>query len=92
MLDGPLYLALSYAQLGRDAEAAAAVAKVAELVPDFAAETLMENDAFRDPGVIEHFLESARKAGLPLCATEAQLEAYPTIERVDDCEAQRASG
>ena len=91
MIDGPLYSALSYAQLGRHAEAEDAAAKVLELVPNFSAEALIENDAFRDPEVIEHFLESVEKAGLPLCASEAQLAADPEMKRLERCEAERAS-
>jgi hypothetical protein len=33
-----------------------------------------------------------RPAGLPLCATEAQLTKYPDMKRLEQCEAQRASG
>jgi adenylate cyclase len=90
MLEVPLYLALSYAQLGRDAEAAAAVTELLRIEPDFSAERHVENDVFRDQGVIEHFLDSARKAGVPLCASEEQLAKYPDMKRLEQCEQQRA--
>lgn len=38
------------------------------------------------------FLDSHEKAGLPICATEAQLAKYPDMKRLDQCEQQRASG
>jgi hypothetical protein len=38
------------------------------------------------------FLDSHEKAGLPVCATEAQLVKYPDLKRLEQCEAQRASG
>ena len=38
------------------------------------------------------FLDSHEKAGLPVCATEGQLVKYPDMKRLEQCEAQRASG
>jgi hypothetical protein len=35
-------------------------------------------------------LDSNRKAGLPVCATEAQLERHPDMKRLEQCERQRA--
>jgi hypothetical protein len=36
------------------------------------------------------FLDSIEKAGLPLCATEAQLAKYRDMKRLPPCEAERA--
>ena len=38
------------------------------------------------------FLDDYRKAGLPLCATAAQLAEYADTKRLHQCETQRASG
>jgi hypothetical protein len=38
------------------------------------------------------FLDGHRKAGLPICATEAHLPKYPDMKRLEQCEAQRAGG
>lgn len=66
-----VHLALSYVQLDRDAEAEVLAAEPLQVDPEFSAERHAYNDAFVDQGMIAHFLESARKAGLPVCATEA---------------------
>jgi tetratricopeptide (TPR) repeat protein len=89
-LEAHLYLALSLAELGRDHEAAASAADLMRLDPDFSAERQIHNDVFLDAAVIEHFLGSIKKAGLPVCATEAQLAKYPDMKRLDQCEQQRA--
>jgi hypothetical protein len=34
--------------------------------------------------------DSSPKAGLPLCATEAQLAKYPDMKRLPQCDAERA--
>ncbi len=39
---------------------------------------------------LDLFLDSHRKAGLPVCATEAQLAKYPDMKRLEQCEQQRA--
>lgn len=56
-----------------DKEAASAARKAMDPVSEFSVETHIGNGAFRDPDVTEHFLESARKAGLPICTTDEQL-------------------
>jgi hypothetical protein len=35
------------------------------------------------------FLEGFRKAGLPLCTTQEQLEKFPNPKRIPDCEFSR---
>jgi hypothetical protein len=39
---------------------------------------------------LNRFLDSHRKAGLPLCASEAQLAKYSDMLRLEQCEQQRA--
>jgi hypothetical protein len=38
------------------------------------------------------FPEGHRKAGLPLCATEAQVAKCPDMKHLEQCEAHRTSG
>ena len=92
-LADPLIRAMSYAQLGREQETARDVAMLFEANPDYSAEKyLSETGTFARDVDMNLFLDSHRKAGLPLCATEAQLAKYPDMKRLEQCEAQRASG
>jgi tetratricopeptide (TPR) repeat protein len=87
----PLFRALSYAQLGNGKEAAPEVAQVMIAQPDYSAEKwLSETGIYAREAELNLFLESHRKAGLPLCATEAQLAKYPDMKRLEQCEAERA--
>jgi adenylate cyclase len=61
-----LHLALSYAQLGQDIEAAAQAAEVLKLEPDFSARCFAEKDYYTYGPALELFLDGARKAGLPM--------------------------
>jgi TolB-like protein/class 3 adenylate cyclase len=60
--------------------------------------SLNPNDADSNSGPyardveLNRFLDSHDKAGLPLCATEAQLAKYPDMKRLPQCETERASG
>jgi tetratricopeptide (TPR) repeat protein len=84
---------LAYAQLGREEEAAAGVAEFLKREPDYSAEKwLSDMGTYARDSELNLFLDSNRKAGLPVCATEAQLAKYPDMKRLDQCEAQRASG
>ena len=92
-LNSPLLRALSYAQLGREQEAARDVATLLKTNPDYSAEKyLSETGTFARDVEMTLFLDSHEKAGLPVCATEAQLVKYPDMKRLEQCEAQRASG
>ena len=85
-----LYLALSLAELGQDSEAVPYAGDLLRLDPDFSAERHINNDGLVDEAIIEHFLGSIEKAGLPLCATQEQLAKYPDMRRLPQCEAERA--
>jgi adenylate cyclase len=89
----PLYRAMSYAQLGRDEEAAVEVKQVFVDQPDYSVEKwLNDTGTYAREGDLKLFLDSNQKAALPLCATEAQLAKYPDMKRLEQCEQQRASG
>ncbi len=77
-------------QLGRKADAATAVSELLQRNPEYSAERwLSDTGAFARDVELNRFLDSHRKAGLPLCATEAQLAKYPDMKRLPQCEAQR---
>jgi hypothetical protein len=88
-----MLLAMSYAQLGRQADAATAKAELLRRDPDFSLERTV-SDVY---GVIPHqptlalFIDGARKAGLNDCATEAELKKYPKMKHLAQCDARRAT-
>jgi TolB-like protein/class 3 adenylate cyclase len=85
-------LAASYAFLGR-AEVKEARAVMVAKYGDASAELwLNQGWAFSRQQEQDLFIESFRKLGLPVCATEAQLAKIPDTKRLEQCEAQRASG
>jgi adenylate cyclase len=89
----PLFRALSFAQLGSDKEAALGVAQVMAVQPDYSAEKwLSDTGIYARETELTLFLDSIRKARLPICATEKQLAKYPDMKRLEQCEAQRRSG
>jgi TolB-like protein/class 3 adenylate cyclase/tetratricopeptide (TPR) repeat protein len=88
-----VYRPLVYAQLGRTEDAAMAASDLLEKNPTYSAERfLSDTGTFSREVELNRFLDSNEKAGLPLCATEAQLAKYPDMKRLEQCEAERASG
>ena len=86
-----ILLAAIYGQLGRHAEAAEAAATVRKLDPEFSAEALIyDPTAFtaRDTE-LKLYLDGVRKAGLPICATEAYLQSHKDVKPLPDCEKTR---
>ena len=66
-LELKVFKALTYAQLGREAEAAREVEAILEEQPDFTARGWIANDIYEPGGSSEAlFLDGARKAGLPI--------------------------
>ena len=85
-------LALSYAQLGRQADTAAATATLLRRYPDFSMErALSDFGAIRDPATLAHYLDGVSKAGLRECADAAELQRYPKMTHLPTCDARRAS-
>jgi hypothetical protein len=86
-----VYRPLIYAQLGRKTDAVTAAAELLRRNPEYSAERWLNDTGWLSRDVeMNLFLDSNRKAGMPLCATEAQLEKYPDMKRLDQCEQQRA--
>jgi class 3 adenylate cyclase/TolB-like protein len=66
-LETKVFEALSFAQLGRNADAARAVEAILKEKPDFTARGWIANDIMAPGGSAEtRFLDGARKAGLPI--------------------------
>jgi hypothetical protein len=87
-----MLLAMSYARLGRRAEAVAAIAELSRLYPDFSMErALSDFGAIKDEATLTHYMEGARKAGLNDCATETDLRKYPKMTHLAVCDARRAA-
>jgi hypothetical protein len=86
-----VYRPLCLAQLGRNKEVAAAVGDLLRRESDYSAEKFVsETGPYARDDELNLFLHSHDKAGLPLCATEAQLAKYPDMKRLPQCEARRA--
>ncbi len=60
-----LYLAASYAQLGREGEARAITAEILEENPDFSLQREAEKMYYTTQAGRDHYVEGMRKAGLP---------------------------
>jgi TolB-like protein len=83
--------ALTYAQLGHKEEAARAVKEVLREDPGFSAEAWVDNDFYQPGGSSAAlFLDGARKAGLPICATAEAAAEFEPGNRLPECEAERA--
>jgi tetratricopeptide (TPR) repeat protein len=91
VLDNRVFLALAYAELGEAEDAAAERAAILELKPAFSFEAYVDNDIYRPGGsAVTTMLASARKAGLPLCATPAEAAMLNPGNRLPECDAERA--
>jgi len=59
-----LVLAAIYSELGREAEARAAAAALLRLNPNFSLEVWRQRLPYKDPAVVERYLDALRQAGL----------------------------
>jgi TolB-like protein/Flp pilus assembly protein TadD len=59
-----LMLAVSYSELGREAEARAEAAELLRINPDYSLAVDRQRSPFKDPAVAERFFAALRKAGL----------------------------
>jgi adenylate cyclase len=64
-VDPLLFLAASYAQLGRQAEAQATVKRVLALDPQATIAKWAAQQPYKNPDDLEHYKDGLRKAGLP---------------------------
>ena len=85
-------LALAYAQLGQQKEAATALADFTRRFPDPSFERLLSDvGEFRDDPTLARYLDGARKVGLRDCATAEELQKYPKMIHLAVCDAKRAT-
>ena len=83
---------MSYAQLGRQTEAAKAKVELLRHYPDFSFERLLSDfGGIPDEPTLAVYLDGARKAGLNECATQAELPKYPNMTHLPLCDARRAT-
>jgi TolB-like protein len=83
---GRLYLAFSYALLGRRDEAARARAVALKLYPNISAEVLLNQGmVFTRPQEEKLFLDGFRAADVPLCAADADLAKIAKPVRLPEC-------
>jgi TolB-like protein/Tfp pilus assembly protein PilF len=85
-----VYRPLTYVQLGRDADAATGSTELLLRDPEYSAERFLSDTGTFARDIEQNLiLDSNQKAGLPLCAGEAQLAKYPDMKRLPQCEARR---
>ena len=86
-------LAMSYAQLGRRAEAGAAVSELSRRYPDLSLERALSDfmGEYTDQPTLALYLDGARKAGIRECASQPELQKYPKMTHLALCDAKRAT-
>lgn len=85
-----LFLAFSYALLGKKTEAAAARADLLQKFPAISAELLMNQGwVYPRPEDQELFLDGFRAADVPLCAKPTDLAAFSNPVRLPECQGQQ---
>jgi TolB-like protein/class 3 adenylate cyclase/tetratricopeptide (TPR) repeat protein len=86
-----VFLAVSYARLGRTQEAADARAKLLKAFPEVSAERMLNEDYVYARGEDQDlFVEGFRVAGLPVCMTADEIATFPALKPRPECEAERA--
>jgi TolB-like protein/class 3 adenylate cyclase/tetratricopeptide (TPR) repeat protein len=86
-----VYGAMIYAELGRLDEARATVAKTLAIYPDVTIEFRTGHPGYSD-WERQRLIPSMRKAGFPVCASQAVLQLNPDLVRMPEClEAQAAN-
>jgi TolB-like protein/Tfp pilus assembly protein PilF len=86
-----VFLAVSYARLGRTEEAADARAKLLEAFPEVSAERMLNEDyVYAREEDQDLFVDGFRVAGLPVCMTADEIAGFPGPKPRPECEAERA--
>ncbi len=87
-----LLLALIYGQLGRQADAEATLATILKHDPGFTVEEWIWNPVYFAARDVELnlYLDGARKAGLPMCASKEFVKANPDLKPLPECELIRS--
>jgi tetratricopeptide (TPR) repeat protein len=88
-----VFLAASYARLGRTEEAAEAKAKLLKAFPNVSAERVLNEDyVFARKQDDDLFVDGFRVAGLPVCMRAEEIAAFPAAKPLPQCQAERAKG
>ena len=86
-----VFLAVSYARLGRTEEAAEARVKLLEAFPEVSAERMLNEDyVYARQEDEDFFVDGFRVAGLPVCMTTEEIAQFPAAEPRAECQAERA--
>jgi tetratricopeptide (TPR) repeat protein len=86
-----VFLAVSYARLGRTGEAADARAKLLKAFPDVSAERMLNEDyVYAREEDEDLFVDGFRVGGLPVCMTADEVAGFPAPKPRPECEAERA--
>jgi TolB-like protein/Tfp pilus assembly protein PilF len=86
-----VFLAASYARLGRTEEAAEAKAKLLKAFPNVSAERVLNEDyVFARKQDEDLFVDGFRVAALPVCMTAEEIAAFPAAKPLPECQAERA--
>jgi adenylate cyclase len=87
-----MLLAMAYAQLGRQTDAATAATELLRRYPEFSFERMLSDfGAIRHQATLEHYFDGIHKAGLRDCATQEELQKYPKMTHLAACDAQRVT-
>ena len=87
-----VFLAASYARLGRTEDAAEAKLKLLEAFPNVSAERVINEDyVFARKEDEDLFVDGFRVAGLPVCMTHAEIASFPELRPRPECEVERAN-
>ena len=89
--DSWVFLAASYARLGRTDEAAEAKAKLLKAFPTVSAERMINEDyVYARKEDEDLFVDGFRLAGLPVCMTKEEIAQFPALKPRPECQAERA--
>ncbi len=89
--DSWVFLAASYAYLGKERELTETRAKLLRAFPTVSAERMLNEDyAFAREEDEDLFVEGFKVAGLPVCLGAEELAAFPSPKRLPECDAERA--
>jgi TolB-like protein/class 3 adenylate cyclase/tetratricopeptide (TPR) repeat protein len=89
--DSWVFLAASYARLGRTEDTAEAKAKLLKAFANVSAERMINEDyVYARQEDEDFFIESFRVAGLPVCMTADEITGFSAPKPRPECEAERA--
>jgi hypothetical protein len=86
------FMAIAEAYLGNDAEAKATSSSVLRLEPRWSTEeSISSQGGFARDKESNLFAKGAKRAGLPMCASDIRLNEQPNMLRLNICDPQRGA-